>query len=50
MAVFRSRSTMPVVKRCVNDVRDGRQEDVKVFYKEAWWEWDRVHKTWQVHF
>ena len=38
-------------KRCVDDVRDGRQEDVKVFIKkqEAWWEWDQVHKTWQVH-
>ena len=37
--------------RCVDDVRDGRQEDVKVFIKkqEAWWEWDQVHKTWQVH-
>ena len=32
-AVFRSRSTMPVV-RCVGDVRDGRQEDVKVFIKK----------------
>ena len=35
MAVFRSRGTVPVViKRCVDDVRDGRQEDVKVFIKE----------------
>ena len=33
MAVFRSRGTMPVV-RCVDDVRDGRQEDVKVFIKK----------------
>ena len=53
-------------KRCVDDVRDGRQEDVKVFikkrggngikftrcqgfHKEAWWEWDEVHKTLRVH-
>ena len=19
------------------------------FHKEAWWEWDQVHKTWQMH-
>ena len=25
-------------KRCVDDVRDGRQEDVMCFHKEAWWE------------
>ena len=33
MAVFRSRGTTPVV-RCVDDDRDGRQEDVKVFIKK----------------
>ena len=36
-------------KRCIYDVRDGRQEDVKVFIKKVWWEWDQVHKTWQMH-
>ena len=28
----------------VDDVRDGQG-----FHKEAWWEWDQVHKTWQIH-
>ena len=35
MAVFRSCGTMPVViKRCVDDVLDGQQENVKVFIKK----------------
>ena len=35
MAVFRSCGTMPVViKRCVEDVHDGQQENVKVFIKK----------------
>ena len=48
MAVFRSCGTMPMV-------RDVLMMSVMIargcqgFDKEAWWEWDQVHKTWQMH-
>ena len=36
-------------KRCVADVRDGRQEDVNVFIKKRGGNGNPVHKTWQIH-
>ena len=48
MAVFRSRGTMSVVRDVLMMfVMVGKR--MSWFHKEAWWEWDRVHKTWQVH-
>ena len=45
MAVSRSRGTMPVVRDVLMMVGKGCQG----FHKEVWWEWDEVHKTWQMH-
>ena len=49
MAVFRSGGTMPVVRDVFDDVRDGRQEDVKVFIKKRGGNAIKFHKTWQMH-
>ena len=47
-AVFRSRGKMPVVRdMLMMFVMVGR--GCQSFHKEAWWEWDQVHKTWRVN-
>ena len=44
MAIFRSRSTMPVVRDVLMMfVMVGKR--MSSFHEEAWWEWDQVHKT-----
>ena len=48
MTVFRSRGTMPVVRDVLMIFVMVRKR-MSRFYKEAWWEWDQVHKTWQMH-
>ena len=50
MAVFRSRSALLVVRDVLMMfVIVGKRMSSFFFNKEAWWGWDRVHKTWRVH-
>ena len=47
MVVFRSRGTMPVVRDVLMMFMTVGKR-MSSFHKEAWWEWDQVHKTWQM--
>ena len=49
MAVFRSRGTMPVARDVLMMFVMVSKRMSTSFYKKAWWEWDQVHKTWQMH-
>ena len=49
MAVFRSRSTLLVVRDVVMMFVIVGKRMSSCFNKEAWWGWGRVHKTCRVH-